>query len=149
MKKIIFTFAFIFIVPLLLLKISNGTNNINPKVITKLNLIDDELVSMGYSKYSVITISLKRPKWFNDLLFNSAKKSEHLKGNALDVWVLDVNGNFKLDDDDIDIVIQAVKNVENKYPELTGVLGTYRCKSKTGSRMIHTDVTGRNGFYCN
>ena len=59
MKKIIFTFAFIFIVPLLLLKISNGTNNINPKVITKLNLIDDELVSMGYSKYSVITISLQ------------------------------------------------------------------------------------------
>ena len=104
---------------------------------------------MGYSKYSVITISLKRPEWFNKILLNSSKKSQHLKGNALDVWVLDVNGNFKLDDDDIDIVIQAVKNVESKYPELTGVLGTYRCKSKTGSRMIHTDVTGRNASYCN
>ena len=47
MKKIIFTLAIIFVIPLLLLKISNGTNNINPKVIEKLHLIDDELLLWG------------------------------------------------------------------------------------------------------
>ncbi|MEO1050904.1 MAG: DUF882 domain-containing protein [Bacteroidota bacterium] len=100
-----------------------------------------ELVKQGY-KDRLMVISGKRPKWWNSILtnFGAAKKSQHLKGNAIDILVLDVNDDGKKDTKDVDIVYRILnqKIIGNK-----GGIGTYKTEKVIWNRqMVHIDCRG-------
>ncbi|MFM8318017.1 MAG: hypothetical protein ACKOAV_06540 [Bacteroidota bacterium] len=63
------------------------------ETLTKLELIKGELKAMGHNPKWVI-ISQKRNKWINNELKNSVPNSNHLYGTAIDVYVLDINGDL-------------------------------------------------------
>lgn len=102
-----------------------------------------ELKQRGYSP-SIFIFCAKRPKWYNNFLVavsnGAAPKSRHLVGEALDIIVLDVNNDGKINAKDVDIVFSIVDKeiVKNK-----GGVGTYKNLNGFFSRqMVHFDCRG-------
>jgi len=122
-----------------------GLSGANPKIKKKVSLIKQSLVESGYNPKWII-ISEKRSKLLNSILPNSAKKSHHLHGNAIDVYVIDINDDGKFTQEDLDIVKIHTKKVERKNPKLKGAFGTYTTK-KFAKRMIHFDTRGYSTSY--
>lgn len=117
-----------------------------PIVKTKLNLIKWEIKKQGY-KTSWFIISEKRTRWYNRILSNSVDNSNHLRGMAIDIFVLDINGNGKYDSEDIRIFKEANLKIEQKYPHLSGAIGIYTKKGRLTKHMIHVDVRGKKTSY--
>lgn len=115
----------------------------NKNVKLKLDLIESELSRLGY-KSNWVVISGKRHIWYNKILPNASKNSNHLKGTAIDIFVFDINWDNKFNNDDIVIFEKVVKDIENKYPNLKGGMGTYRNKGLLTKHMIHIDTDGSN-----
>ena len=116
----------------------------NDNVNKKISLLKSELINSGYNPHFII-ICKKRGEIFNDLLPLSAKNSHHLHGNAIDIYVFDINNDFKFNDDDIKIIKEKILLIEKKYPSLSGGFGTYTNKGKLARRMIHIDP---RGYHC-
>jgi len=116
----------------------------NDNVNNKISLLKSELINSGYNPYFII-ICKKRSEKFNNLLPLSAKKSHHLNGDAIDIYVFDINNDFKFNDDDIKIIKEKILLIEKKYPSLSGGFGTYTNKGKLSRRMIHIDT---RGYHC-
>ena len=141
-KAIVLTFISFGLLGYLLMNLG-GIIGSDKDVIRKLDLIENELKSKNYKTKWVI-ISQKRNVFINNLLPNSAKKSYHLKGIAIDIYVFDINGDNYFDIKDIKILEKANNNVEKKYPELKGAFGDYFI-DKNGyftKHMIHIDTRG-------
>jgi hypothetical protein len=111
------------------------------KIRLKRDLISAKFEEKGF-RGGYIIISEKRHKWYNKLLANSIDKSSHLKGMAMDFWVMDLNDDGKWDKQDIDFMVAVIGQVEDEHPELAGWIGTYPDKGLLASRMVHTDVSG-------
>ncbi|HOX77008.1 MAG TPA: hypothetical protein PLW31_03125 [Bacteroidales bacterium] len=94
-------------------------------------------ISGGY-----IVISEKRHKWYNSILPNAVDQSFHLKGMAVDFWVMDLNKDGRWDEKDIDLMLSIIFEAEKENPGLTGGTGTYLNSGFLASRMVHTDVSG-------
>lgn len=109
------------------------------EVLTKLRMIEDEVYRRGYDPNWII-ISGKRSQWYNDILRLSAKNSQHVKGNAVDIYVFDVDCDGKFTKKDIEIVRLATISVEKNFPEYKGFFNTYLNKGTFAKRMIHIDV---------
>lgn len=122
-----------------------GLTGANPKIKQKVSLIKKSLIDAGYNP-NWIVISEKRSKLMNSILPNSAKKSHHLDGNAIDVYVIDIDGDGKFTQKDLDIVKVHTKKVERRNPTLKGAFGTYTTK-KFAKRMIHFDTRGYSTSY--
>lgn len=118
----------------------------NKRVNQKLYSIKEEIKKKGFHN-NWFVISTKRNSWYNKILINSAKKSVHLKGDAIDIYVIDINGDFKFDSEDIKIFEDCNSIVEKKHPELVGSLGTYRNKGYFTKHMIHIDTRGYKKRY--
>ena len=85
---------------------TNSLIGVNPKAKFYLQTLAKELKEKGYEP-NYFVISGKR--WaLDNYLFNkfggAAKKSQHLQGNAIDIIVLDVNGDDKMDRKDVDLI---------------------------------------------
>ena len=146
MKKWIFLAALIFL--LIGLK-KFFIREANPEVNLKLKLIKNELKTMGYSP-KWFKISGKRDKILTKLSYNNAKKgSQHLLGNAIDIEVVDIDGDWKFDENDIILFERANKIVEKNNPELKGALGTYRGPNSDWleRHQIHIDTRGKSKRY--
>ena len=144
MKRLIF--AILIILPLAVYgRDFFGLIGANPKIKLKVKLVKESLVNAGYNP-RWFTISEKRNKYFNRLLPNSAKKSHHLHGNAIDVYVIDIDGDGKFTQTDLDIVKVHNKRVERRNPSLRGAFGTYTSKS-IAKHMIHFDTRGYSTSY--
>ena len=115
----------------------------NKKVLTKLRLIEDEVFRKGYNPNWII-ISGKRSQWYNDLLQHSVKNSHHIKGNAVDIYIFDIDCDGKFTELDIEILKSVNKKVEKNFPELKGFFGTYLDKGFLSKHMVHIDVRGYN-----
>ena len=113
---------------------------------TKLNMIEDEIAKQGY-KTSWIVISGKRSRWYNKLLSNSADNSHHLHGNAIDIFVFDIDGDNKFDEKDVKILRTANQYVEKNFPKYKGSFGTYRSKGYLTRHMVHFDTRGYSLYY--
>ncbi len=104
--------------------------------------LKDSIESKGFSK-KLLVVSTKRIKIHNDILvkYNSAaKESNHLKANALDFIVFDVNNDGKSNSIDVDIVFEILDKeiIKNK-----GGIGTYKNESSfLNKQMIHIDAKG-------
>ena len=118
----------------------------NSNVNYKLYLIKNEISKRGYTNNWFI-ISGKRHSWYNKILLNSSKKSYHLKGDAIDIYVLDIDNDGIFDSKDIQIIESANKEVELNHPELIGALGTYTNKGYFSKHMIHIDTRGYKKRY--
>jgi hypothetical protein len=120
----------------------------NPKVTLKLKLIELSLKKSGY-KVDWIVVSERRSWLANFILPNSSKKkSQHLTGNAIDVFVFDVDGNKRFSQADLDLVKTHNRLVEKAHPELKGAFGTYT-HTLTSSRTFHIDTRGKSFEYNN
>jgi len=121
---------------------TNSLIGVNPKTKSHLKKLDEELLKKNYiSNYFVI--SGRRWAWDNYLLNKlggAARKSQHLQGNAIDIIVLDINGDNKINESDVDLVYTILnkKIIRNK-----GGIGTYKNQSGFfNQQMVHFDCRG-------
>ena len=117
---------------------SNSLDHVSPSTIRYYGQLKTELKKQGYAE-KLLVISGKRADWHNNILtmFGASSKSRHLTGDAIDVMVMDVNADGKIDSHDVDIVYATL---DKKILRGKGGLGTY--KSETGiwnRQMIHLD----------
>lgn len=108
----------------------------------KKELIKKEIISQGYSYNNVIIISEKRSKFLNRILPTAAVNSTHLRGLAVDYWVMDLNQDGKWNNEDVYLLKKIILKVENNNKDVTGGLGLYFKSGSLASRMVHTDVRG-------
>ncbi len=102
-----------------------------------------ELIAQGH-RPSIFIVSGKRWHWHNWILSEyggAAKNSRHLKGQAVDIFVLDVNKDGKANAKDVDIVYQIL---DKKVIKSKGGIGTYKHNSTFFDRqMVHFDCRGK------
>jgi len=116
--------------------------NVNSVAIDYFEQLKTETIAAGYSS-NFYVVSGKRHQWHNDLLVEfggAASKSRHLKGEAIDIIVLDVNQDGTANSKDVDIIYNILnrKIIKNK-----GGIGTYKNdKTRFGKQMIHFDCRG-------
>jgi len=139
-KKIFLTLIILIIIKIIFFFPANSNVNY------KLYLIKNEISKRGYTNNWFI-ISSKRHYWYNKILLNSSKKSYHLKGDAIDIYVLDIDNDGVFNYNDIKIIESANKEVELNHPELIGALGTYTTKGYFTKHMIHIDTRGYKKRY--
>lgn len=112
------------------------------ETLTKLELIKGELKAMGHNPKWVI-ISQKRNKWINKIFRkNSVPTSRHLYGTAIDIYVLDINGDLSYNKTDAELFKKANQKVEKKNPSLKGFCKPYiyyKPKHYFTRHMIHID----------
>ncbi len=100
-----------------------------------------EMRNQGYHPNFII-LSGKRGRWHNSLLQGAAKNSRHLKGEAIDIVVLDVNGDGKANALDVDIVYNIL---DQEIIRDQGGIGTYKSESGFIDRqMVHFDCRGHH-----
>ena len=118
------------------------------EVTLKLSLLKSELEKEGHQPKWFI-ISQRRNPVFNAMLANSVDVSEHLKGKAIDVFVLDINGDGTFDLSDIELMEKANKQVERNHPNLKGAFGDYFLSKNSAltQHMIHIDTRGYRHRY--
>lgn len=119
-----------------------GFYTVNPTISKKVKLIKESLKNEGYN-VRWFMISGRRSVIANSILINASKNSHHLRGNAIDVFVIDIDGDNKFTQKDLDIVKKHNRIIESRYPELRGGLGTYTSRP-IAKRMVHFDTGGRS-----
>lgn len=116
--------------------------NVHSTAIQYFEALKVETIAQGY-RPSFYVLSGKRNALHNQFLTRfggAAKNSRHLKGEAIDIIVLDVNRDSKIDTKDVDIIYQILnqKIVGNK-----GGVGTYKNQSGFFNRQqVHFDCRG-------
>ena len=121
------------------------------KLIDKLELVLQDLVSRGVRADRVVVLSGFRAPYYNErrIKEGAARASRHQYGDAADI-LLDADGDGRMDDltgdgrvdlSDIVPISEAVERVERRYPELAGGLGTYAAMGPSGP-FAHVDVRG-------
>lgn len=124
----------------------------SPRLLDKLELTIDALVSMGHPVEDVGVISGFRTPTYNvsggDPRGRGAL-SRHMYGDAMDLYIDndgdgrmdDLNGDGRIDSGDGRVIVQAAERVEKEHPSLIGGIGLY---SPTGahSGFVHIDTRG-------
>jgi hypothetical protein len=125
---------------------------ISPRLLDKLELTIDELERSGHPVRRVGIISGFRTPNYNmgggDPRGRGAQ-SRHMYGDAMD-WFIDNDGDGRMDDlngdgrvdlQDLRIMAEAAERVEQRYPHLIGGIGVYRPTGAHGG-FIHIDTRG-------
>ncbi|MFK7972098.1 MAG: hypothetical protein AB8F95_17145 [Bacteroidia bacterium] len=105
--------------------------------------LKEALVSQGYQD-NMFVLSGRRwqaDNWFLTKFGGAVSQSRHLKGEAIDVIILDVNADGTADAKDVDIVFNILDQdiIGNK-----GGIGTYKNNSDFFSQqMVHFDCRGK------
>ena len=104
--------------------------------------LKEELTEQGY-RPRLLVISGRRYWLDNKILATfggASRNSRHLRGDAIDVVVLDVNGDGDADRADVDIVYGIL---ERQLIRDVGGIGTYKGEHDFFSRqMVHFDLRG-------
>ena len=112
---------------------------LSPDVQRKEKALNTALRKQGYNPHYFL-LSGYRPRWLNQLMPLAAKNSVHQEGKAIDLFVIDIDGNRKFDSRDLAILSETVDVMDKKNPGQKGGVGLYQ---KSFSRMFHFDVSGR------
>jgi hypothetical protein len=125
---------------------------LDTKLIDKLELVIDDLVSRGYDVRQVSVMSGFRTPQYNrrGVGRGRADASRHQYGDAADVFVDndrngrmdDLNRDGRVDTRDARILLDAVDRVEAKYPGLVGGAGVYAATRAHGP-FAHIDARGK------
>jgi hypothetical protein len=118
-----------------------GLLNANENVHKKVEGIRKELIKQGYNPRWYI-ISQKRYKFYNDLLINSVKndKSKHLVGKAIDLFIIDINGDGVYNFKDFELIEKAESVSESKIKETRGNVFHYFGKGQLKQNMVHVEI---------
>lgn len=124
---------------------------VDPRLLDKLELTLLELQAMGVRAEHMVVMSGFRTPQYNRQGLDSGRDllSRHQWGDAADVWVDsdldwymdDLDGDGEIDTRDSDVMLQAVQQVERRYPDLEGGAGIYEDNGVHGP-YIHIDVRG-------
>jgi len=114
--------------------------HLDPDVVAKKNRLTRSLIAQGY-RPRYIVLSGYRPPWLNQIMPLSARKSSHMKGQAIDLLIFDINGNYRFDNEDLKIVSNTLDAIDRKHPEHRGGVGLYH---NSFPRMVHFDVSGKH-----
>lgn len=125
--------------------IEEDNKQLDANLVLKDKLIKEKIIEKGY-KYSITRISSFRNQKENDLLPLSAKNSFHLLGKALDVIVWDINNDYRINLQDVDLFISIIKEVEAENKALIGGIGTYK-NNKLSRQMVHFDTRGYAAYW--
>jgi hypothetical protein len=125
---------------------------LDTKLIDKLELVIDDLVSHGYDVRHVSVMSGFRTPQYNrrGVGRGRADASRHQYGDAADVFVDnnrdgrmdDLNRDGRVDTRDARLLLAAVDRVEAKYPGLVGGAGVYAATRAHGP-FTHIDARGK------
>jgi hypothetical protein len=125
---------------------------ISPRLLDKLELTIDELNRSGTPVHRVGVISGFRTPNYNAGGGDTAGRgalSRHMYGDAMD-WFVDNDGDGRLDDlngdgrvdiQDVRIMAEAAERVEARYPQLVGGIGVYR-PAAGHAGFVHIDTRG-------
>ena len=141
--RIIFCSSLIFI--LIFLLYCNNLSLANKKAIAYYKELKTALKDHGYES-NLLVISTKRFSFHNVIQVKysgAASKSRHLRGDAIDFLVLDVNDDGKRNSKDVDIVTGIL---EKEIMKDKGGIGTYKNeRSFIDRQMIHIDCRDKKG----
>lgn len=117
-----------------------GVSDVSKNYLKELKI---ELKKQGLQP-NLFVISGRRWQFDNYILRKlgtAARNSQHLKGNAIDIIILDVNNDNSINSKDVDLVY----NILNKKIIVEkGGIGTYKKESGFFSQqMIHFDCRGK------
>ncbi len=110
------------------------------------NYLEDlkqELQAANYTPNYFVISGRRWPldNWILSKLGNAASQSRHKKGEAIDLIILDINGDGKSNAQDVDIVYQIL---DKKIIKNRGGLGSYKnSKGFFNQQMIHFDSRGK------
>ena len=105
----------------------------NPKIFYKTIELLDELENLAYDKQAFEIVNGHRHPSYNEEV-GGASLSRHIKGEAVDIVVNDINKDGYIDKSDKDIILDLL---ENKIIRNEGGIGLY-----PGTRNVHYDVRG-------
>jgi hypothetical protein len=117
----------------------------NPKITAKIALIETAMKNDGYRPLW-INICGTRSRWYNAILPNAIGQSPHLVGDAIDMYVFDIDGDYRFTNRDVEILREYNQLIEGTHPEMTGAFGTYLSKT-FARRMVHFDTRGTSIHY--
>lgn len=131
---------------------------VDERLIDKLELVLVALGRRGVAVDRVVVLSGFRAPYYNDLALDegAVRTSRHQFGDAADI-IIDADGDGRMDDlngdgrvdlRDARIIGDAVREVENRHPELLGGLGTYAAMGPSGP-FAHVDVRGTSARWEN
>ncbi len=121
----------------------NNISGVDPVTQGYYKALKSKLLEKGYED-NLVVVSGIRWKWHNDLLHyfktGAAKESYHLKADAIDVIVRDVNKDGRADKNDVLIVKEIL---ENEIVRSNGGVGIYlKSNSYFSRQMVHFDCRG-------
>lgn len=142
MKRFRWFISVFFILIALIWGYTNSLLGVAPQSKRWLVELKNELNKKGYD-VNLFVISGRR-FWLDNWLLNkfggAAAKSRHLKGEAIDIIILDINGDGRIDSKDVDIVYQILNR---KIVKTHGGIGTYKKQKGFFNRqMVHFDCRG-------
>lgn len=105
----------------------------NPKIFFKTLALLKELENLNYNQNGFIIVNGHRHPRYNEAV-GGAKLSRHIKGEAVDVLIDDINMDGYIDKADKDIVLELL---ESKIIGNEGGIGLY-----PGTDNVHYDVRG-------
>jgi uncharacterized protein YcbK (DUF882 family) len=125
---------------------------VQPRILDKVELVIQELESMGHPVENIFAVSGFRTPAYNAGGGNTSgrgKLSRHMYGDAMDIAVDndnnsimdDLNGDGRINLSDARVIGAAVDAVERKYPAMVGGMHYY---PPTGGHqgMVHIDTRG-------
>lgn len=104
------------------------------RVIYKTLELQDELEKAGYDRNAFVVYNGHRAPQYNELI-KGARKSRHIKGEAVDISIKDIDRNGRINSEDKKIVLNLL---DKKIIRNSGGLGLY-----PGTQSVHYDVRGR------
>ena len=124
---------------------------LEPKLLDKLELLGDALERLGRSSKLVVMSGFRTPQYNAKGVGKGgrAKDSQHMYGNAADVFV-DGDGDGRMDDLDRDgrvtqadaaWLLRLAEGIEGNHPDLVGGLSAYKATAAHGP-FLHVDVRG-------
>ena len=119
----------------------NNINLVNLTTVSYYDQLKETLKQEGY-KDQMVVVCTKRSRWVNYILNKISQaelRSRHLKGEAIDILVGDVNSDGRTNGQDVDIVFHLL---DTRIIKDQGGIGTYKNKSPLIKQMVHFDCRG-------
>ena len=99
-------------------------SKLSPDVRRKEKALDTALRKQGH-KPRYFLLSGYRPHWLNQLMPLAAKNSVHQQGKAIDLFVIDIDGDCQFTDKDLTILSETVDIMDRNNPGQKGGVGLY------------------------
>ena len=119
----------------------HNTRLINPVTVGYYKELKQTLKQKGF-KDRVLVICTKRNEWINDIFIKISQaepNSRHLKGEAIDILVFDINSDGKINGKDVDIVYNIL---DTEIIKDNGGIGAYKNQGLLSRQMVHFDCRG-------